>query len=308
MGSINVSVGIFLNKSKVLLGKRPKSKLWNGWWEFPGGKIKSNESPLEALKREINEELEISIIKTQPWITRVHYYDNQAFKLHFFKIFEWKNSPKAIEHDELRWVDVNKPNINPILPANKIIFKALKLPLICAITNMDEFEGDFFQALENKIKTGINLIQIREKSLNKIELENFSKKILDIAKPLNTKVVINSNLQLAKKLQADGIHLNSNQIYEKLDIPKQMLIGCSCHSIKDLKQAERIGSDFAFYSPVKKTLTHPNLKPIGWKKFQKSINQIQIPVYALGGMTIEDIEISMKFGSIGIASQRAIWD
>jgi len=61
-------------------------------------------------------------------------------------------------------------------------------------------------------------------------------------------------------------------------------------------------------SPVKKTLSHPKIKPMGWYQFQKIINQVQIPVYALGGMSPDDIRKAQSRGSVGIASQRAIWN
>lgn len=304
----NVSVGIFVNQSKVLLGKRPLNRPWHGWWEFPGGKIKLGEKPQEALMREIKEELGVIVEKPVKWLTRLHYYDNQPFRLHFFKIFSWKNTPLMREHDELKWVDINKPSVGPILPANQIIFKSLALPTTYAITNMNEFKGNFMSTLKKHIELGMSLIQIREKEMKNMELEIFSKKILDIKSKYQFKVLINSNLDLARRINADGLHLNSNQLYQKIDLPKGMIKAASCHSIDDLKQAEKISCDFALLSPVKKTLSHPQIKPMGWYQFQKIINQVQIPVYALGGMSPDDIRKAQSRGSVGIASQRAIWN
>ena len=103
------------------------------------------------------------------------------------------------------------------------------------------------------------------------------------------------------------MHLNSKQLYELKYFPKDLLVGVSCHSAKDLEVAEEKNADFAVLGSVKETLTHPKLEPIGWKKFNKLVDNSNIPIYSIGGMTNNDIPSSFDFGAIGIASQRAIW-
>ncbi len=65
--------------------------------------------------------------------------------------------------------------------------------------------------------------------------------------------------------------------------------------------------NFAVLSTVKKTLSHPNTKPMGWNKFQQIVNKSNIPIYALGGLGIKDYNDALKNGAIGISSQRLIW-
>ena len=66
-----MAVGILKDSDgKYLLGKRLNSQSWPGWWEFPGGKLESNENPSDALKREIFEELGVVINKCRQWMTR----------------------------------------------------------------------------------------------------------------------------------------------------------------------------------------------------------------------------------------------
>ncbi|MBA2484433.1 MAG: NUDIX domain-containing protein, partial [Nitrosomonas sp.] len=72
-----------------LLARRPEGKPYPGYWEFPGGKIETGESPLAALERELQEELGIHITLAYPWITRVFTYTHATVRLHFFRVTTW---------------------------------------------------------------------------------------------------------------------------------------------------------------------------------------------------------------------------
>jgi len=208
-------------------------------------------------------------------------------------------------------VDLEKFNSTKILPPNQVIHQSLKndLPDIYAITNLQEILSDkFFWVLKKKVNDGLNLLQIREKTLTKNELETLITNIKKMLQHDNVRIIINSNIDLAYKFQLDGVHLDSKQLHELKYFPKDLLVGVSCHSEKDLKLAEEKKADFAVLGSVKKTLSHPNLEPIGWKKFNKLVDNSNLPIYSIGGMTKNDIRSSFDCGAIGIASQRAIWD
>jgi len=214
------------------------------------------------------------------------------------------------ESQELQWVNLKQYNPTNVLPPNQVIHHALKndLPDIYAITNLQEISSDkFFQALKRKVYDGLRLIQIREKNLIKTELEALILRIKKILQHTNVRIIINSSIDLAYEYELDGVHLNSKQLHELKYFPKDLLVGASCHSENDLKVAEEKNADFAVLGSVKKTLTHPDLEPIGWVEFNKLVNNSNIPIYSIGGMTDRDILSSLKYGGIGIASQRAIW-
>ena len=217
---------------------------------------------------------------------------------------------KGREGQELQWVNLKKYNATKVLPPNQVIHHALKnnLPDIYAITNLQEISSDnFFQALKRKVNDGLGLIQIREKDLIEIELEALIMHIKKILQHKNIRIIINSSIDLAYKYQLDGVHLNSKQLHELRYFPKDLLVGASCHSENDLKVAEEKNADFAVLGSVKKTLTHPDLEPMGWVRFNKLVNNSNVPIYSIGGMTDSDILSSLEYGGIGIASQRAIW-
>ena len=306
-----MAVGILKDSDgKYLLGKRLNSQSWSGWWEFPGGKLESNESPSDALKREIFEELGVVVSNYRQWTKRKVVEKNKIITLYFFLITSWSGLVNGKEGQELQWVDLKTYKAKKVLPPNQIIHHALRndLPAIYAITNFQEMSSDnFFQALKRQVNDGLRLIQIREKTLVETELEALITSIKKILQDTNVRIIINSSISLAYKHQLDGVHLNSKQLHDLKYFPKDLLVGVSCHSKKDLEIAEEKNADFAVLGSVKETLTHPNFRPIGWRKFNKLVDNSNIPIYSIGGMTKNDIPSSFDCGAIGISSQRAIW-
>lgn len=109
-----------------MLASRPSGKPWAGYWEFPGGKIEANESPYQALVRELNEELGIHITQAEPWLTREHHYSHTSIRLHFYRVSAWQGEPAPCEEQLLSWQLPGKPlNIGPLLPANDSIIEWL---------------------------------------------------------------------------------------------------------------------------------------------------------------------------------------
>jgi len=101
---VPVVTGLILKEHQVLMGCRPENKNFAGKWEFPGGKIEPDESPEEALSRELREEIDIEILKPQLLFANTHNYGDMSVLLIFYKILYWKGSPKSKYHTQLEWV------------------------------------------------------------------------------------------------------------------------------------------------------------------------------------------------------------
>ena len=306
---INVSVGVLIDSNKkILLAQRPKSRSWSGWWEFPGGKLEKNESPEEALVRELKEEVGIIVVNYEKWVTRNYSYEEHNITLFFFKVTGWNGDLIPKENQKLLWINPCEANKATILPANVFILNALSLPTQYGITNISETPKEIFlNQLLKQLEQGLRMIQIREKNLPIEEFKKITLEIIKICKPFSAKVILNSTIELVNDVNANGVHLNSIELKKFTKKSKNIIVSASCHSEEDVKVAQDKGIDFVVLSPVNKTISHPRIVPMGWGNFLKISNKFDIPIYALGGMKKNDINIALESGAIGISSQRDIW-
>jgi 8-oxo-dGTP diphosphatase len=307
--TVDAAVAVLLrDDGKVLLGQRPEGKSWAGWWEFPGGKIEDGETAIEALQRELQEELGTSAIEAYPWLTRRFDYPERSVKLHFFMVRRWTAEPHGKEAQQLSWQAPESLTVGPMLPANAPILGALTLPPIYAITNLAETEEHiFFEQLRKALDAGSKLIQVREKHLTTHQLEAFAKRVIAMSRPYGARVLINADIELARKLSADGVHLTANQLMALLFRPEALLCGASCHNAAELARAENLALDFVVLAPVMPTQSHPEAESLGWQNFNGLIQNYPLPVYALGGLEPQDLALAWQNGAHGIAMQRAVW-
>lgn len=318
----HAAVGIIQrDNGLVLLAERPAGKAWSGYWEFPGGKIETNETPEAALKRELQEELGITATLIYPWLTRTFDYaakydktgklnsPAKTVKLHFFIVAKWDGEPFGMEKQTISWQNPEKINVGPVLPANTPIFNALSLPYVYGITNLSELgEELFFERLKLALINGLMMIQIREKQLNEEELGLFIERVIEITEPYEAKVFLNSEHAINRESKLAGIHVTAADLMKMTAKPQDLRCGASCHNPEELAHAEALGLDYALLSPVQNTQSHPNAAPLGWEAFASIIKGCAIPVYALGGLQTDDLNDARLRGAHGIAMQRNIWD
>ena len=113
---VDVAVGVLIDPDgNFLLTTRPPGKVYAGYWEFPGGKVEPGESIEQALRRELHEELGITIGPAAPWQTEVFDYPHALVKLHFCKVYAWQGELQMREGQQMAWQSL-PVQVQPVLP------------------------------------------------------------------------------------------------------------------------------------------------------------------------------------------------
>lgn len=113
---VDVAVGVLIDgDGRFLLTSRPEGKVYAGYWEFPGGKLEAGETVEQALRRELHEELGITIGAAVPWRIELVDYPHARVKLNFCKVFAWSGDFEMRERQSMSWQTL--PVVEqPVLP------------------------------------------------------------------------------------------------------------------------------------------------------------------------------------------------
>jgi thiamine-phosphate pyrophosphorylase len=196
--------------------------------------------------------------------------------------------------------------------------------LLYYITDRKQFPGDedFRRAaLLGKIAeaahAGVDYIQLREKDLSTRELEILARKVADLVREHSpsTRLLINSRTDVALVTGAEGVHLRADDVtprdarrmvevasHRRLTT-KGFLVAASCHTIADVLRAESDRADFAVFGPVFGKSGAPETEPTGLVALSNAC-KVRIPVFALGGITMENAASCLKAGAAGVAGIR----
>jgi 8-oxo-dGTP diphosphatase len=113
---VDVAVGVLIRADgDFLLTSRPPGKVYDGYWEFPGGKLEAGESVEQALRRELIEEIGLAIAAVQPWKVELVDYPHALVRLHFCKVFEWTGDLHMREGQSFAWQSL-PVTVAPVLP------------------------------------------------------------------------------------------------------------------------------------------------------------------------------------------------
>ena len=313
---IEAAVGVILRSDgTVLLGSRPEGKPWAGMWELPGGKIEPGESVMQALTRELQEELGINVTDATPWVTYEHVYPTATVKLSFCRVTGWEGEPQGLEGQSLQWVDIaHAEEVPQLLPATYPPLRWLLLPEIYAISSVESPAGveRFLKHLDNAWANGLKMLQWREPAWpsgsGADDFLDVLQTVISRCHAAKAKVLVNSIHPEAWWPLADGVHLRQADAQLISARPAQLtnlqLLAVSTHDAQEIAHARLLGADFVLLGPVLPTKSHPDHPGIGWETFTSLNEQAGLPVYALGGQSRQTLQQAKRSGAHGIAAIR----
>ena len=307
---IHVVAAVIENQQgQVFIAKRPDHLHQGGLWEFPGGKVEMTETTEQALKRELFEEIGIQIQTFEPLIQISHDYPDKSVLLDVWRVTGFDGSAHGKEGQQTRWVSKSEMDQLNFPAANKAIINAVKLPQHYLITPEPEFDQrtGFLETIEERLRDGIKLIQLRAKTLNPQQLKTLFLEVKEINQAYDSTLLVNSSLNFAENVGAQGVHLSSTEIMKTQNLPKNLLCAASCHSKQEITAAIKLGVDFIVISPVLKTASHPENTPLGWGELNNLCKATPVPAYALGGMELKHLSRAIESGAQGIAGIRSLW-
>ena len=170
-------------------------------------------------------------------------------------------------------------------------------------------EKDFYSCIEEAIKGGVGIVQLREKNISTKDFYEKALKVKEICKNYGVLFIINDRLDIAQAVGADGVHLGQSDmpIEEARKILKdKFLIGVTARNIEEAKRAELLGADYIGSGAIFGTSTKDNAKKLEMEELKKIVASVKIPVFAIGGININNVGSLKNIGLQGICSVSGI--
>ena len=171
----------------------------------------------------------------------------------------------------------------------------------------DSDEATFLAQAERALAQGLRLLQVRDKTWPLTRRLALARRLVAMAHPVGARVLWNGTAEEARDAGCDGVHWPAALLAQATERPRDLLMGASCHTREEIAHAGTIDLDFAVLGPVAATPTHPDAVPLGWERFAETLAATRVPVFALGGLVLDDLSRAVAAGAHGIALRRAGW-
>ncbi|WP_458456026.1 thiamine phosphate synthase [Methanobrevibacter sp.] len=177
------------------------------------------------------------------------------------------------------------------------------------VTDKSDDVEKFLETIEEAIKGGVTVVQIREKTAETLDFYNLALKVKDITTKYNVPLIINDRVDVALAIDADGVHVGQSDM--PCDITRELIgndkiLGVSAATIPEAKKAQKDGADYIGTGAVFPTATKDDAPKITKKDLKEIANSIDIPVVAIGGINLNNAHELKDTDIAGISVVSAI--
>ena len=183
--------------------------------------------------------------------------------------------------------------------------------LLYAVTDRHWLSGrKLSDVVKESLEGGVTFVQLREKELDEETFLKEAKELKELCRQYNVPFVINDNVELAKKVDADGVHVGQSDM-EAGDVRAMLgpdkIIGVSAQTVEQAILAEKRGADYLGVGAVFKTGSKADADDVSFETLKAICDAVSIPVIAIGGITLENVKELSGSGICGIAVISAIY-
>ena len=177
--------------------------------------------------------------------------------------------------------------------------------VLYAVTDRSWLEKQtLYEQVEEALRGGATMVQIREKELDEADFEDEAREIQKLCRKYQVPMIINDNVALAKRVDADGVHIGQSDMEMKNArelLGEDKIIGVTAKTIAQAKAAEAAGADYLGSGAVFGSSTKLDAKPMEHALFQEICESVAIPVVAIGGITADNVMQLKGRGMAGVA-------
>ena len=180
-----------------------------------------------------------------------------------------------------------------------------KMLRLYAVTDRSWLEGETLYAqVEKALRGGVTMVQLREKDISEEAFEEEAKEIQKLCRSYHVPLLINDNVRLAKKIDADGVHIGQSDMEMRQArelLGRDKIIGVTAKTVEQAKEAEIAGATYLGSGAVFGTSTKKDAKPMELSTLREITKSVTIPVVAIGGITASNADRLKDTGIAGIA-------
>ena len=301
-----VAAAIHDHRGNLLLARRGlDGSRESGHWEFPGGKVESGETPVQALRRELAEELGVHCRSITAIPGALAQDRERLLRLSLWRVKLGREQPRVSVHQAIRWVRPEHCIRLPLGVLDRQLAPWAGAPRRYHITHPQSVEPGVVRTDPSDTSGSWILARWPSAMDYRGAVERFKRSTASRHRP----IMLHDCLPAGTDSRVVGVHLSAKLAarHQQRPIGNDQWLAVSCHNLVELDHARKLGADFVVLGAIRPTPSHPGVSGQGWQRAAEVRAKVGLPTIALGGVAPEDFARARAFGFHGVAGISAFW-